>query len=105
MTIEIDGDNLKEGLLGLVVALLEIVQESVEREALRRIDVDDSLSEEEIERLGRSLAELDEAIEDIKVENSIEDATVSVEDGLDEIVDECIDKFVNPKRWEEEVEA
>lgn len=104
MTLEVDEDNLKEGLLGLVVGLLEIIQKSIEREALRRIEEDDSLTEEEVERIGASLSELDEAIDNIKEENDIEEVTKSVEEGLDEIVDETVDKFVNPERWAQEVE-
>lgn len=52
MPIEIDEENLKSGLLGLVVALVEVIQEVLEREALRRIE-SGGLKEEEVERLGK----------------------------------------------------
>lgn len=101
MPINIDEDNLKQGLLGLVVALVEIIQEVLERQALRRIE-SARLNDEEVERLGEALADLDEALKNIKKENDIEEAVESVRDGLDQVSDEVIDKFLNPRRWVEE---
>lgn len=103
MAVEIDEDNLKQGLLGLVVALVEIVQEVLERQALRRIE-GGRLSDQEMERLGEALSDLKEALENIKKDNDLEDAVKSVREGLDQVADEVIDKFLNPERWVEEVE-
>lgn len=99
--MNINEDNLKQGLLGVVVALVEIIQEVLERQALRRIE-SGRLNDEEVERLGQALADLDEALENIKKENDIEEAVESVRDGLDQISDEVIDKFLNPRSWAEE---
>jgi hypothetical protein len=101
MPIDIDEDNLKQGLLGVVVALVEIIEEALERQAIRRIE-SGRLSDEEVGRLSDALADLNEALENIKKENDIEDAVASVRDGLDQISDEVIDKFLNPRRWAEE---
>ena len=101
MPIDIDEDNLKQGLLGVVVALVEIIEEALERQAIRRIE-SGRLSDEEVGRLGDALADLNEALENIKKDNDIEDAVASVRDGLDQISDEVIDKFLNPRRWAEE---
>jgi len=98
MPINIDEDNLKQGLLGVVVALVEIIQEALERQALRRVE-SGRLNDEEVERLGEALADLDEALENIKEENDIGGAVRSVRNGLDEISNEVIDKFLNPSRW------
>jgi hypothetical protein len=98
MAINLDETNLKNGLLGLVVALVEIIQELLERQALRRIE-GGSLSDEEVERLGQSLCELTESLEKIKRDNDIEDAVLSVRDGLDEAADELLEKFINPETW------
>jgi len=92
VAVSINEDNLKEGLLGLVVALVEIIQELLERQALRRME-GGRLTEDEIERLGQSLYELDEAIERIKRENGIEDSVESVREGLDNVADELLDMF------------
>jgi len=101
MAIRLDEKNLKSGLLGLVVALVEIVQELLERQALRRIE-GGSLSDIEIERLGESLCELSVALEKIKADNDIGDAVRSVREGLDQAADELLEKFLNPEMWVDE---
>ena len=100
MAIKIDEKNLKEGLLGLVVALVEIVQELLEAQALRRIE-GGRLSDMEIERLGESLCELSMALEKIKKDNDIEDSVRSVRNGLDKVAEELLEEFVDPERLTE----
>ncbi len=101
MAINLDEKNLKDGLLGLVVALVEIIQELLERQALRRME-SGSLSDCEIERLGEALSELTEALDKIKADNNIEDAVQSVRDDLDLVAEDLVDKFLNPEGWKEE---
>jgi hypothetical protein len=98
MVINVDEGNLKQGLLGLVVALAEIIQEALERQALRRVE-SGRLTFEEEARVSEALADLDEALEHIKKENDIQDVVDSVMDGLSEVAD----VFLNPKRWEKEL--
>jgi len=100
MPVKINEDNLKSGLLGLVVALVEVIQEVLEREAIRRVE-SGSLKEEEIERLGKGLMELEMALKHIKEENGIEDLVKSVRSDLDKIVEETIDVIANPERWQQ----
>lgn len=100
MAINIDEDNLKDGLLGLVVALVEIIEEVLERQAIRRME-GGRLSDEEMERLGDALCELDEALEKIKADNCIEDAVKSVREGLDKVAENIVDQFIDPERWTE----
>ncbi|MFB3765597.1 MAG: gas vesicle protein K [Methanotrichaceae archaeon] len=97
MTITIDEGNLKKGLLGLVVALVEIIQELLERQAIRRIE-SGNLSNEEMERLGEALCELSEALEKIKSDNDIDKDVQSIRDGLDDVADDLLDKLINPDR-------
>jgi hypothetical protein len=101
MAINIDEKNLKYGVLGLVIALVEVIRDALKIQAFRRME-GGALSEEESERLGEALLELDIAIEEIKAEQGITEAVQSVRDGLDEIVDSVIDSIVNPERWKEE---
>jgi hypothetical protein len=101
MAINLDEGNLKEGLLGLVVALVEIIQELLERQALRRME-SGSLSDSEVERLGQALCELTEALDKIKSDNNIIDAVQSVRSDLDLAAEDLIDKFLNPASWNEE---
>ena len=98
MTIEIDEGNLKQGVLGLVIALVEIIQDALVHQAFRRMD-GGGLTEEEMERLGEALMDLDEAIEQIKQENGIAESVRSVRDGLDSAVDDVLDNFLNPDKW------
>jgi len=95
MTINIEEDNLKNGLLGLVVALVELIQELLERQAVRRME-NRSLSEAEVERLGQSLIDLKEAIDRIKCDNQLDDAVRSVRDGLDLVAEDLLDPFYQP---------
>ena len=98
MVIKVDEGNLKQGLLGLVVALAEIIKEALERQALRRIESGRLTAEEEA-RLSEALADLDEALNHIKKENDIQDVVDSVIDGLSEVAN----VFLNPERWEKEL--
>ena len=99
MPIDIDEKNLKHGVLGLVIALVEIIKDALRLQALKRME-GGSLTEEEMERLGEALMDLDTAIEEIKKEQGISESVKSVRDGLDNIVDELLDKIVNPERWD-----
>ena len=103
MPIDIDEDNLKHGLLGLVIALVEIIKDALNLQAMKRME-GGTLSEEEMERLGEALQDLDIAIEDIKKEQGVSESVKSVRDGLDSIVDEVVDKMINPERWRKEAE-
>jgi hypothetical protein len=101
MAINIDEKNLKHGVLGLVIALVEVIRDTLKIQAFKRME-GGSLSEEECERLGRALMELDIALEGIKVEQGISESVQAVRDGLDDIVDGVIDSLINPERWPEE---
>jgi len=100
MPIDIDTDNLKHGVLGLVIALVEIIKDALNLQAVKRME-GGTLSEEEVERLGVALQDLDLAIEEIKKEQGVTESVKSVRDGLDSIVDEVLDKMINPERWKE----
>lgn len=101
MPINIDEANLKHGLLGLVIALVEIIRDALKLQAIRRME-GGSLTEEETERLGVALEELDTAIEEIKKEQGVTEAVKAVRDGLDDIVDDVLDKLTNPEKWKAE---
>ncbi len=99
--VDLDEDNFKHGILGLVIALVEIIRDALKLQAFKRME-GGSLTEEEIDRLGRALSDLDVALDQIKEEHGIADTVQSVRDGLDDIVDEVLDKMINPERWAEE---
>jgi len=103
MAIDIDEDNLKHGVLGLVLALVEVIRDALRIQAFKRME-SGTLTDEECERLGEALMDLDIALEEIKKEQGITESVQAVRDGLDEIVDDIIDRMVNPERWREEAE-
>ena len=103
MVVDIDEKSLKHGVLGLVIAIVEIIRDALKLQAMKRME-NGSLTEEEIERLGEALMELDTAIEGIKQEQGIIESVRSVRDGLDQIVDDVLDRMISPERWEEEKE-
>lgn len=95
MTIKVDSDNLKEGLLGLVIALVEIIKEVLQKQAIYRLE-SNSLREEEAEKLGLAFMQLDETIEKIKKENNLEKTTDKIRADLDNLVDNSITKLIDP---------
>ncbi|OGO05560.1 MAG: gas vesicle K [Chloroflexi bacterium RBG_13_54_9] len=98
MVLDIDEKSLKQGVLGLVIALVEIIRDALKLQAMRRME-GRSLTEEEGERLGQALIDLDTAIDEIKEEQGLAESVRSIRDGLDDIVNDVIDKMVNPEKW------
>ncbi len=103
MVLDIEEKSLKHGVLGLVIALVEVIMEALKLQAVRRME-GGSLTEAEVERLGQALMDLEVAIEEIKQEQGIAESVKSVRDGLDGIVDDLLDRMTNPQRWQEEAE-
>ena len=101
MTIKVDSDNLKEGLLGLVIALVEIIKEVLQKQALYRLE-GGSLREEEIEKLGIAFMKLDETIEKIKKENHLEKTADKIRADLDNLVNNSLTKLIDPLLLEAE---
>ena len=104
MTIKVDSDNLKEGLLGLVIALVEIIKEVLQKQAIYRLD-SNSLSEEEAEKLGLAFMQLDETIEKIKKENNLEKVTDKIRSDLDNLVGDSLTKLIDPLLLEAKKDA
>lgn len=98
MSLNVDEKSLKQGVLTLVVALVEVIQEVLEHQAVRRMDGGE-LSQEELERLGHALLELDAAMAQIKSDHGIVGSVEDLRKGLDDVVSELVDKLVNPTRW------
>lgn len=98
MAINIDEENLKHGLLGLVIALVEVIRDALRLQAVKRME-SGILTEEEVERLGSALDDLDKAIDELKEEQGITEAVQNVRDGLDDIANDVVNKLINPKVW------
>lgn len=103
MPIDINEDNLKHGLLGLVIAIVEIIRDALKLQAIKRME-GGSLTDEEIERLGNALEEIDIAIDQMKQEQGVSETVKSVRNGLDDLVDDVLDQMINPEKWKKETE-
>ncbi|WP_209323704.1 gas vesicle protein K [Brevibacterium renqingii] len=101
MALNVNEESLKHGVLTLVVTLVEVIQEALETQAVRRMEGGD-LTEDEQNRLGEALLELDEAMDQIKDQHGITGSVEDLHNGLDDVVDEVVDKLINPARWAEE---
>ncbi len=97
MRIDIKEKDLKQGIMGLVLALVEVIRDALEIQALRRME-GGSLPEEECERLGQALMDLDAAIKQIEAEQGIGESVQAIRASLDELVDGVVDTIVNPAR-------
>ena len=95
MTIKVDSDNLKEGLLGLVIALVEIIKDVLQKQALHRLE-GNFLREEEAEKLGLAFMKLDETLEKIKKENNLEKTAGKIRADLDNLVNDTLTKLIDP---------
>ena len=102
--IDVDEGNLKQGLLGLVIALVEIIKDALVTQAFKRVE-GGRLSPAEMERLGEALGDLDVALAQIKEEHGVAETVQKVRDGLDEAVGDVVDRMVNPERWREELQT
>ena len=69
--LDLDPERLKNGLGQLVLTLVKLLHELLERQAIRRIDAG-SLSAEQIERLGLTLMRQAQEIERLRKEFGLE---------------------------------
>jgi hypothetical protein len=65
--IQADPDSVERGLAQLVLTIVELLRQLMERQALRRVD-GGSLDDDQIERLGRTFMELDRRMEELREE-------------------------------------
>ncbi len=75
--VNADPENLEKGLAQLVLTVIELPRQLMERQALRRIDAG-TLSPEEVERLGRTFMALAERMEELKDVFGLEDRDLNL---------------------------
>lgn len=93
MAVEVDAESLKQGLLGLLVALAEIIRDALRIEAFKRME-NGSLTDDEVERLGQGLIALDEALHRLRTEQGVGETADSVRGQLDRLVDDILVRMV-----------
>jgi hypothetical protein len=75
--INLQPEKVEQGLAKLVLALIELIRQLLERQAVRRMDAG-SLSDEEMERLGITLMKLEQRMEELKEHFGIDDLNMDL---------------------------
>ena len=75
-----DPEKLERGLAQLVLTIVELLRQLMERQALRRID-GGTLSDEEVERLGRTFMELDKRMEELREQFGLDEEDLNLDLG------------------------
>jgi hypothetical protein len=75
--INADPEHVERGLAQLVLAIVDLLRELMERQALRRMECG-SLDDEEVERLGRAFMRLNERMDELKEEFGLDDEDLNL---------------------------
>lgn len=78
--VDADPERVEKGLAQLVLTLVELLRQLMERQALRRME-SGTLTDDEIERLGETFMKLSERMEELKREFGLEDRDLNLELG------------------------
>jgi hypothetical protein len=78
--VNFDPDRPERGLAQLVLTLVEVLRQLMERQALRRIE-SGSLSAEEVDRLGRTFLALAQRMDELKEIFGLEDEDLNLDLG------------------------
>jgi hypothetical protein len=78
--INADPESLERGLAQLVLTIVELLRQLMERQALRRID-SGSLTAEQEERLGRTFMELDQRMTELRDEFGLTEEDLNLDLG------------------------
>ena len=78
--INADPEELERGLAQLVLTIVELLRQLMERQALRRID-GGSLSDDQVERLGRTFMELDKRMAQLRDEFGLTEEDLNLDLG------------------------
>ena len=75
--INADQSNVEQGLAKLVLTLIELIRQLLEKQALRRVE-GGSLTDEQIERLGETFMKLDQKMEELKQVFGLQDEDLNL---------------------------
>jgi hypothetical protein len=78
--IDADPENVERGLAQLVLTVVELLRQLMERQAIRRMD-GGSLTDEQVERLGETFLKLDHRMRDLKEQFGLEDEDLNLDLG------------------------
>ena len=75
-----DREHVERGLAQLVLTIIELLRQLMERQAIRRIEAG-GLDDEQIERLGQTLMALEERMEELKEHFELADEDLNIDLG------------------------
>ena len=75
--VEADPERVEQGLAQLVLTLVELLRQLMERQALHRMD-QGTLTDDEIERLGETFMKLARRMDELKREFGLEDKDLNL---------------------------
>lgn len=78
--INADPEDVERGLAQLVLTIVELLRQLMERQALRRVEAG-GLSDEQVERLGETLMLLSERMEELKRDFGLDDRDLNLDLG------------------------
>jgi hypothetical protein len=80
LRIEAEEEDVARGLAQLVLTLIELLRQLMERQAIRRIEAG-GLGDDQIERLGQSLMALEQRMEELREEFGLEEEDLNLDLG------------------------
>src|SRR5688572_27888150 len=78
--VNADPENVEKGLAQLVLTLVELLRQLMERQAVRRME-GGTLTDEEVERLGTTFMLLQRRMQELKKSFGLEDADLNIDLG------------------------
>ena len=75
--IDVNAEGVEQGLAQLVLTLVELLRQLLERQAVRRMD-GGSLSDEEVERVGLALMKLEEKVHQLAEQFGLRPADLNI---------------------------
>ncbi|RNM12700.1 gas vesicle protein K [Nocardioides pocheonensis] len=78
--VEADPETVEKGLVQLVLTLVELLRQLMERQAIRRVEAG-GLSDDDVERLGRTLMLLEERMEELREHFGLEPEDLNIDLG------------------------
>jgi len=75
--LELDPERVEQGLAKLVLTIVELLRQLLERQALRRLEAG-TLTDAQVERLGDTFAKLQTKLNELKVAFGLEDQELNI---------------------------
>ena len=75
--VEADPENVEKGLAQLVLTLIELLRQLMEKQAVRRIEAG-SLTDDEIDRLGETFMKLEQRMDELKRQFDLRDEDLNL---------------------------